>query len=67
MTHPRASVRPGACKHPIEAELRKPHTIGELELMAGIGPAYAKRLAFWIRYKDVETKQVLPTGVAELK
>jgi hypothetical protein len=47
--------------------MRSASTIGQLERMAGIGPDHDERFAIWIQYKDLETRHVIPTGVAELK
>ncbi|MET0528615.1 MAG: hypothetical protein ABW003_09765 [Microvirga sp.] len=65
----RSANKPPATEdeHPIEAQLRKTHSIGQLELMAGIGPDPDERFAFWIRFKALEAKQIIPAGVFELR
>lgn len=42
-------------------------TIGELEREAGIGPAKKDRFAFWIQFKDLDSRAAIDAGVAELR
>lgn len=42
-------------------------TLGDLEKEAGIGPSHDERFAFWYRFKDLPTEDVLKSGVDELR
>ncbi|MPR12964.1 hypothetical protein [Microvirga tunisiensis] len=55
-------------EHPIEAELRKPQTIGSLEVLAGIDRSEAGRKAFWERFRTITPAGAsLDAGCAELR
>jgi hypothetical protein len=58
-------VRP--VEHPIEHELRRTRSIGDLERLAGIGSSREDRAAFWLPFSALPARETLDAGCAELR
>lgn len=54
-------------EHPIEHELRRTRSIGDLERLAGLGTSRDDRAAFWLDFSSLPAREVLDAGCAELR
>ncbi len=54
-------------EHPIEHELRRTRTIGDLERLAGIGSSREDRAAFWLVFSTLPARETLDAGCEMLR